>query len=188
MNPLDQAVFLWFNLGPDAPRALVSAARGITQQLPHWMLAAALAVAAAGQPHWRRQAGRVLLSLVLAAALAALLKLGFDEPRPATLGVGTQWLGQRTSSSFPSRHAAMTTAFAVSAALAPRLRWPVRLALLLPALAMAWSRMALGLHFPSDVLAGSALGVLCALLVQWLARHREHRRVDNTRTTGTGPG
>jgi len=42
----------------------------------------------------------------------------------------------------------------------------VRGLLLASALAMAWSRVALGLHFPSDALAGLCLGVLCAALVQ----------------------
>jgi membrane-associated phospholipid phosphatase len=44
---------------------------------------------------------------------------------------------------------------------------------------MAWSRVALGLHFPSDALAGLCLGVLCAALVQWagpaLARYSAGR-------------
>ena len=40
-------------------------------------------------------------------------------------------------------------------------------------------RVALGLHFPSDALAGLCLGVLCAALVQWagpaLARYSAGR-------------
>jgi undecaprenyl-diphosphatase len=68
-------------------------------------------------------------------------------------------------SSFPSGHAA--TAFAaatVVALLRPALRWPA----LVVASAVAFSRVYLGVHFLSDVLAGAALGVavglLCALV------------------------
>jgi membrane-associated phospholipid phosphatase len=55
--------------------------------------------------------------------------------------------------SFPSSHAASTTAAVV---FAPLLGRPV---LLLP-VGMAWSRMALGVHYPTDVLVGSVLGAV----------------------------
>ena len=166
MNGLDQTVFLWLNLGATAPPKLVEVARLASLQLPHWMIAATLAVALAGRPAWRPQAWRVLLSMALASVAAALLKHGFQHARPFALGLGTQWLPHGKSAGFPSSHATAAMAFAVSAALAP-LRWPVRGLLLASALAMAWSRVALGLHFPSDALAGLCLGVLCAALVQW---------------------
>ncbi|HON30811.1 MAG TPA: phosphatase PAP2 family protein [Ottowia sp.] len=165
MNGIDQALFLWLNLVPDAPGWLLEAARAISLQWPHWMVAATLAVALTGRPPWRAQAARVLFSLALAAIAAAGLKHGFHLPRPFMLGLGTAWLPHGATAGFPSSHTAAAAAFAASAALAP-LRWPVRGLLLASALAMAWSRVALGLHFPSDALAGLCLGVLCAALVQ----------------------
>jgi membrane-associated phospholipid phosphatase len=69
--------------------------------------------------------------------------------------------------SFPSGHA--TSAFAaagVVAALHPRLRAPI---LGLAAL-VALSRVYLGVHFPSDVLAGAALGLGIAVAVVALGR------------------
>ena len=63
--------------------------------------------------------------------------------------------------------AAMALAFGVSALWLPA-RWPVRAGLLTAALAVAWSRVALGLHFPSDVLVGALLGALCALAARRL--------------------
>ena len=65
-------------------------------------------------------------------------------------------------------------AFAVSACLAP-VRWPARLLVLSAALAVSWSRMALGLHFPSDVLMAWVVGTLCALGVQWLGARPARR-------------
>jgi undecaprenyl-diphosphatase len=66
------------------------------------------------------------------------------------------------SSSFPSGHAAMAAAAAV---MLTRL-WP---AAAIPAwtfaLLVAGSRIALGVHFPSDVLAGLVIGYLVARLV-----------------------
>ncbi len=178
MNGIDQALFLWLNLVPDAPGWLLEAARAISLQWPHWMVAATLAVALTGRPPWRAQAARVLFSLALAAIAAAGLKHGFHLPRPFMLGLGTAWLPHGATAGFPSSHTAAAAAFAASAALAP-LRWPVRGLLLASALAMAWSRVALGLHFPSDALAGLCLGLLCAALVQWagpaLARYSAGR-------------
>ena len=42
-------------------------------------------------------------------------------------------------------------------------------AFLLAAL-MAFSRLYLFVHYPTDVLSGASLGILCALLVCWLFR------------------
>lgn len=69
--------------------------------------------------------------------------------------------------SFPSGHA--TSAFAaagVVAALHPRLRAPV----LGIAALVALSRVYLGVHFPSDVVAGAALGLGIAVVVVALGR------------------
>ena len=45
---------------------------------------------------------------------------------------------------------------------------PARALVIAAALAMGWSRIALGVHFPSDVLAAWCLGTACAVLVQRL--------------------
>ena len=54
MNGLDQTVFLWLNLGATASPKLVEVTRLASLQLPHWMIAATLAVALAGRPAWLR--------------------------------------------------------------------------------------------------------------------------------------
>lgn len=168
MNALDRALFLWLNLGAAAPHAWLEAARLASLQAPRALIAATLAVALLGRPAWRAQAVRMLLSVLLATAAAALLKRGFQFPRPFTLGLGTQWLPHGASTGFPSAHAASAMALAMSALLAGARR-PVWLLALAVALLIGWSRIALGLHFPSDVLAGWCLGTLCALAVQRLA-------------------
>lgn len=165
MSALDQATFLWLNLGPLAPHGLVKAAQLASLQLPHWIIAALLAVGLTGRPGLRATAWRALLGILLAAGTAALLKQCFQHPRPFTLGMGTQWLPHGATAGFASAHAATAAALATGFLLAP-LGWPARALVLAAALAMSWSRMALGLHFPSDVLAGWLLGAGCALAVR----------------------
>jgi len=97
-------------------------------------------------------------ALLLAWGLTSLIKDAVARARPPlTDGEIHAVGGLPNSSSFPSAHA--TTAFAaatVVAILAPRLRVP---ALVLAAL-VAVSRVYLGVHFVSDVLAGAVLGAL----------------------------
>jgi undecaprenyl-diphosphatase len=120
---------------------------------------------------WRRPS--LLLAVVVADVIADLLaELGkgiVDRHRPFE----TQ-LGPPTSThSFPSGHSA--TAFAcatVLAALAPRWRLPF---FVLAAL-IAFSRLYNGVHYPTDVLAGSALGVLVGLVVLRVSKHGRRLR------------
>ncbi|MCL1983393.1 MAG: phosphatase PAP2 family protein [Clostridiales bacterium] len=75
-----------------------------------------------------------------------------------------------TDFSFPSGHASASFAAATAIALSGMgKRWVV------PAFALAalisFSRLYTGMHYPTDVLGGAALGVLCGILA-WLAAKR----------------
>ena len=71
-------------------------------------------------------------------------------------------------SSFPSAHAAQAATLAVT--LGWRAPWPVRIALGAGVFAVACSRPYLQVHYPSDVLAGVLIGVVCALTAGRLLR------------------
>ena len=106
---------------------------------------------------------------LLAASLASsALKDVFGRLRPPLAHDSlTALVSLPADSSFPSGHA--TGAFAaagVVAALHPRLRAPV-LAL---ACLVAFSRVYLGVHYPTDVVAGAALGLAIAAVAVGLAR------------------
>jgi membrane-associated phospholipid phosphatase len=115
---------------------------------------------------------RWVMSAVCAIPFGALYSYGakalFDAPRPAGVLEAGQFhmVGHLlTSHSFPSGHA--ITAFAAAAAiLAARGRraawWPVPLVLLLAGL-VGLSRIAVGAHWPLDILAGAAGGWLSGL-------------------------
>jgi undecaprenyl-diphosphatase len=109
-----------------------------------------------------------LLLLVATAGgllLDNVLKLYFGRPRPHIF----TWGAQVVSSSFPSGHAmSATIVYSTVAYLAARLqkrRWARWLTLLLAAaiiLLISLSRIYLGVHYPSDVLAGAIVGLAWA--------------------------
>jgi undecaprenyl-diphosphatase len=166
VTSLNHTLFLWINLGPSAPGWVVALAKGASLNLPQWLIVATLALALAGQPGWRAQAWRALLAVALAWAAVYLIRRGIGWPRPFQLGLGVKWVPHGASPGFPSAHACVAAAWALSAALTPAARPGVRALFIAAALLVGWSRVALGLHFPGDVLAGWALGALCALGVQ----------------------
>jgi undecaprenyl-diphosphatase len=89
-----------------------------------------------------------------------LVKLAVRRPRPVLDGLPPLG-GAPSSLSFPSAHA--TSSFAVATAMT-RVEPVAALAFLL-AVALALGRPYLGMHYPSDVVAGALLGVALGLLV-----------------------
>jgi len=70
--------------------------------------------------------------------------------------------------SFPSSHATSTT---TAAMVYGPLVGGTRLAAVLP-VAMGWSRLALGVHYPTDVISGAALGAAVATMANRRSRRR----------------
>ena len=98
-------------------------------------------------------------SYLVATLLADALKAATNRPRPSVADPTIHPLiAVPGSSSLPSGHAAGAFAAALAVGLVhPRLRWP----LLLLAGLIALSRVWLGVHYLTDVIAGAALG--CAV-------------------------
>jgi undecaprenyl-diphosphatase len=132
-----------------------------------------LLVAAALAYDLRRHAPpTTALTVGVAYALSSLasttLKLLVDRERPDTSAL----IDLPASPSFPSGHA--TTAFAAAVALAllvPRWRWWA----LAFAAVVAYSRVYLGVHYWSDIVAGALLGAAVAWWVVALRRRRSVR-------------
>ena len=69
--------------------------------------------------------------------------------------------------SFPSGHSA--TSFASAALIARAAPRRAKVALYALATGIAFSRVYVGVHYPFDVIAGAALGLLVARVLPWLA-------------------
>jgi undecaprenyl-diphosphatase len=168
MNDLNLALFHAINLSDAAPAWALALARFSSLQLPAVLLALA-AVSLVPGPGWRSLGRSLLMAMALAWLGARLLQHGWPTPRPFVLGIGNLWIAHGGSSSFPSTHASVACAFGMLAwwhAPHPAARW------LAPALAglVAWSRIAVGVHFPLDVAAGLVVGVTAAWAVHRLRR------------------
>lgn len=177
MNFLDMSLFALVNASAGTPMWRIHVATITSNFLP-----AALVLLLAGlallQPERRRVLWAALLSLLVAWICVSLFRYWMPMPRPAALEMGIQWVAQGQRGSFPSMHATGSFAVAMSLWLERRDRWA--LLFVLAASAVAWSRVYLGLHFPTDVLAGAALGGLVALAVR-LAIFRRPRGARDPR-------
>lgn len=149
----------------DAPRGWDVALRRLTRSADHGALwfAVAGAVGLSGR-RGQRAAVRGVLSLAMASGVAnSLIKplVGRRRPDPGRTRLARQIGQQPWTSSFPSGHAASAVAFATGVGL----EFPVAGAVLAPlAAAVAYSRVHVGVHYPSDVVVGALIGAGVAVL------------------------
>lgn len=176
---LEEAIFRALNF--DGGRLLDAIAVTLSARWFGVVMAAAV-VAAIAVAKGRR---RLALLVALAAALvlsdlvgARVLRPLFGRMRPcfALPGGTVRWLAPAANAgSIPSLHAANFFAMAVVAWARNR---RLGVAALVIAAAVALSRVYVGVHWPTDVLAGAAWGTLCAFAGLALAR----------RAVGPAPG
>jgi membrane-associated phospholipid phosphatase len=148
---------------PALDRTLVAVTR--TANYSRLWLVAAGALAIFDGERGRRAAGRGLIAIAIAAAVAnGPAKLLTRRRRPSSPSHPTLIRTPR-STSFPSGHSAAAFAFATGAC--------AELPMLVPALvplagAVAYSRVHTGVHYPSDVVAGIGIGIGSGLLAAHL--------------------
>ena len=127
------------------------------------------------KPFLRKEAAIILISVALSAILANILKYTIDLPRPYVIYPFIEKLGSGGSPSFPSGHTADAFAFAMALSLMWR-RWQIWIPVFVWAALVGYSRMCLGVHFPSDVMAGSLIGVISALSTYWFWNRRKTKK------------
>ena len=138
-----------------------------------------------------RQPFTPLIALLLVSVINPLLKLLVDRSRPP----GDVAAMTLTSNGFPSGHSAQSMAAWLSIGLVlaqarpSQRRWIVGAGVGI-AVVVGCTRVVLGVHSPTDVLGGWALGAACALLVRRVATAwpaRSSRRGTRSRSTATRP-
>lgn len=157
------------DLAAERSQGLIELARALTWLGSLWVLAPCGLVFCA----LLARAGLVIEAVALALGLLGAILIGditkalVGRPRPPV-----EHLQNVSSPSFPSGHATQASAFWFSAALAlhharirPRLVAAAPAGAVVIVVAVAWSRVYLGVHYPSDVTAGVLAGSAWALYV-----------------------
>lgn len=119
---------------------------------------------------------QIFISLVLDTIVVTIIKYSVNRQRPFVIDKHIEKLSSGGSPSFPSGHTA--DAFLIAACITilfnknmwvPGLVW-------LWAFIVAYSRLALGVHYPSDILGGVIIGISNALFVNWIFLKRAIRQ------------
>jgi undecaprenyl-diphosphatase len=150
----DRALLLRCAMAPTGSRVARSRWRALTH-----LGSSAVTIPAAALPWFAccelHDASRLaVLTLVISHAAVQLLKRTAIRGRPSTGGAVTAAVPEPDRFSFPSGHATASMAIALAyGTFFPALVGP----LLLMAFAVGFSRIRLGVHYPSDVLAGQLI-------------------------------
>lgn len=185
-NPADPADPLGPGWLEKAARDITALGSSVTLTLVSLSVAGYLALAAK-----RRAAVMMLGSVTGGMLLSTLLKLGFDRPRPDLVPHGDVVY----TASFPSGHAMLSavvylTLGALLARVQPGRRLKAYVLLLVVALTLliGCSRVYLGVHWPTDVLAGWCVGAAWSAVCWLVALRLQRRGVVETEREGTGNG
>jgi diacylglycerol kinase family enzyme/membrane-associated phospholipid phosphatase len=167
LNTTDQRVLAWVATRTSPVLDTTLPALGRAANYGRLWQAIALGLALIGNKHVRRAALRGLIALSIASFTANVISKRLTRrPRPATdvIPLIRRLTTAPRTTSFPSGHSASAAAFATAVAMeAPPL---VAVPVAGLATAVAASRVVTGAHYPSDVLAGAALGGTAAALTR----------------------
>lgn len=104
----------------------------------------------------RETALKICLIALVALGINQLVALGFPHPRPAQISIGHTFIRHAADSSFPSDHATVFAAMALTLLFASP-KWLAGWGFLILGMAVAWARIYLGVHFPIDMLGAVAV-------------------------------
>jgi undecaprenyl-diphosphatase len=175
-GPIDKGILLF--LHAQVPSALTGFFDAVTLSasaavLTTLTIAATIALAIAKR---RFEAMLLAGSVTGAAALVYAVKVLIGRERPMLWDAQWYW-----GSSFPSGHTLVVAAFAAANALILGRLWPAaRLSALVVALMwvvlVAFSRLILGVHWPTDVLAAACIGAAIPLGLRFILESRSRVR------------
>lgn len=168
MEQLNNRLFAWINATPASPEWVIEVASFIAQNL-----IAIIPLLIIGLWFWgprsqlkaqREVVAKTTIALLFAMSSAATIGMLLPHERPFVVNRGYTFLAHAPDNSFPSDHATAIFTFAL-AFLCWHRAWSGIL-LMIVAVAIAWSRVFLGVHWPLDMVGAFLVGSVSCLFAQ----------------------
>ena len=163
---LNHQVFLLLAAAPTLHGLPLFAAHALAEWLVYLVPAALVLLWIFGRSADRQAAVAAAITAVLALLAAHVVSTLVFHPRPFTVEAVRNYLNHASDSSFPSDHATLFFAMALSMAACrpPSAAW-LWLSMLIAGLAAAWARILLGAHYPLDIVGAAAIAGAAAVIV-----------------------
>ncbi|WPU91381.1 phosphatase PAP2 family protein [Mucilaginibacter sabulilitoris] len=130
----------------------------------------------------KRNATETFISVGANVLVTHMIKLGVNRTRPADKYPNEIFVNTQThNQSFPSGHTSLAFATATTLSLQYK-KWYVTVPAFAWASSVGYSRMYLGKHYPSDVLAGAVVGMGTAWAGHWFNKKLFQQRYQNKNT------
>ena len=120
-----------------------------------------------GDRRWKLAAGNGFAAAAVGYAVNFVIHSMWDRPRPYEAHTISHPWSSSTDASFPSDHASVSFAIAFAVIAVDATAGAL---LLVAAIVIAVGRLFIGAHYPSDILAGLAVGAVAAFVVVRLLR------------------
>lgn len=156
MEALNHALFLYINATPNLPRWLITIGLIVANDLIWVVPVTLIGLWLAGGDERREIALRAALVASVALGINQLIALVVYHPRPFVIGLGHTFLAHAPDSSFPSDHVTLLSAV-VCTFLYNRQRFLGLIGLGI-AIAVAWGRIFVGVHYPFDMAGAACVG------------------------------
>ncbi|TWJ32390.1 Undecaprenyl-diphosphatase [Geobacter argillaceus] len=173
---LNRALFLKINALPDTAPWAIGVAKVVADDLIYIIPALLIIYWLWGSEAKRSLALKACLVAMLGVGINQLIGLAWQHPRPFMIGLGHTWVPHVADSSFPSDHMTVFVGIGISLLFGGEVL--AGILTLVTGMAVAWSRVFLGVHFPLDMMGSIGMASLSYTLISpvW-------RRVGNTVTT-----
>ena len=168
-SSLDYALFHAVNGLTGRSSALDALMIGSAKYLPYVFALALVALWLTWRPRNQLAAFLAGVSALIALGIGQVIGKALPRPRPYLSHTVHQLIPASLDTSFPSDHATLGFAIAV---MVWRYNRRAGIALLALATLMAFARVFVGAHYPTDVLGGAVLGALTSIALDALSRRR----------------